>query len=262
MYRQTALVAFCLASVLAVPPTLAQSESDPVFHHGDFTVGTGSKAHFSVEAVMLSSEGTGVVVSFGSEDQRLRGTLHPPGTESAFHLRTESGGRYDLANQDGWGGADDGGYGGRTIPQGLRGTFTLAFEPLPAGTRRFDLIEGTCEEGCWNVYDIQVRGEGVSTRSLAALSAERLHEQAVQASKAGDHFKAARLWGGAAGKGLAPAQNMLGVVFYRGQGVNQSGIAASRFFSLAAEQGNADAQNNPRSLICQRHKCQRPGHSA
>ena len=48
----------------------------------------------------------------------------------------------------------------------------------------------------------------------------------------------------AAEQGYADAQNNLGVMYRKGQGVPQDDKTAVKWYRLAAEQGNADAQYN------------------
>ena len=56
--------------------------------------------------------------------------------------------------------------------------------------------------------------------------------------------EAFRLYKSAADKGLAQAQNNLGVFYERGKGTAQNYAQAAALYRKAAEQGNAAAQNN------------------
>ena len=60
----------------------------------------------------------------------------------------------------------------------------------------------------------------------------------------GDYTQAARLFRPLAEQGIASAQLNLGMMYAKGQGVQQDYQAALKWYRRAAEQGNASAQNN------------------
>jgi len=59
-----------------------------------------------------------------------------------------------------------------------------------------------------------------------------------------DYYAAVRWYKLAAEQGNASAQNKLGGMYYKGRGVTQDYDAATRWYELAAEQGHASAQKN------------------
>jgi hypothetical protein len=59
-----------------------------------------------------------------------------------------------------------------------------------------------------------------------------------------DYAEAVRWYLMAADQGDAPAQNNLGFMYANGQGVLQDFAEAVRWYRLAADQGNSPAQNN------------------
>ena len=62
-----------------------------------------------------------------------------------------------------------------------------------------------------------------------------------------------RLWGGAASQGDARAQYNLGIMYDKGQGVEQSYSEAMRFYRMAAAQGYASAQINLGNMYREGH---------
>ena len=66
----------------------------------------------------------------------------------------------------------------------------------------------------------------------------------VVAYKGGDYAGAMRLWKPLAERGDARVQFIIGNLYYKGQGTNQSDKLAFKWFKRAAEQGNVRAQNN------------------
>ena len=58
------------------------------------------------------------------------------------------------------------------------------------------------------------------------------------------YTQAAKWFRKAAEKGVAPAQNDLGVCYAKGQGVEKSMTEAAKWWKLAAEQGNKKAKEN------------------
>ncbi len=69
-------------------------------------------------------------------------------------------------------------------------------------------------------------------------------DEGVAAYQRGDYATAMRLWRPLAEQGLADAQNILGVMYGKGQGVPQDDAEAVKWYRLAAEQGDAQAQFN------------------
>ena len=83
-----------------------------------------------------------------------------------------------------------------------------------------------------------------SSRTDELSAPHELFTSGYRAYEAGEYAEAARLYKLAADKGNAAAQNNLGVLYEKGQGVPQSYEEAARLYKLAADQGDADAQNN------------------
>lgn len=78
----------------------------------------------------------------------------------------------------------------------------------------------------------------------AAVSLGGNLDEGIAAADAGD-FKAAReLWLIEAGQGNASAQNNLGVLYAKGQGVARNDREAAKWFLMAAQQGDSAAQTN------------------
>ena len=69
-------------------------------------------------------------------------------------------------------------------------------------------------------------------------------QKGLAAYKSGDYATALREWTPLAEQGQAPAQNNLGLMYTKGQGVPQDYKAAVRWYRLAADQGDAFAQHN------------------
>ncbi len=66
----------------------------------------------------------------------------------------------------------------------------------------------------------------------------------VDAYKRGDYATALKEWRPLGEQGDADAQNNLGLMYRKGQGVPQNYAEAAKWFRLGAEQGDAAAQNN------------------
>ena len=75
-------------------------------------------------------------------------------------------------------------------------------------------------------------------------------------SRSGKLQQAKHLWELAAGQGDADAQNKLGFMHERGQGVQQSQERAAAYYRTAAAQGHLEAQRNV-ALLCgsERGRC-------
>ena len=70
------------------------------------------------------------------------------------------------------------------------------------------------------------------------------YRKGLEAWGAGDYVTAFREWRELADQGLPKAQSALGLMYQDGQGVAQDDAEAVKWFRLAAEQGDADAQSN------------------
>jgi FOG: TPR repeat, SEL1 subfamily len=69
-------------------------------------------------------------------------------------------------------------------------------------------------------------------------------DKATDAYDAGDYETALKEFRKLAEKGDAEAQNNLGVMYAKGEGVTQNNKEAAKWYHLAAEQGHASAQYN------------------
>jgi TPR repeat protein len=76
--------------------------------------------------------------------------------------------------------------------------------------------------------------------SHAAIAGD--YEDGLAAGEKGDFATALRLWTPLAEQGDADAQNNLGLMYDKGQGVAQDYKTAVKWYTLAAEQGNAKVQ--------------------
>jgi hypothetical protein len=87
--------------------------------------------------------------------------LHSPGSEKAFFLRDEFGNRYNLISQYGWAGSEENGYGESILEAETENHILLFFEPVTGSrvVKNLSLIEGNCESGCWNFYDIRLKDQ-------------------------------------------------------------------------------------------------------
>ena len=121
------------------------------------------------------------------------------------------------------------------------------------------------EELAANPLDPQRVGRGVQTTSIDARRAISACMAAVELfpgelrfqfqlgrayRKSGRYEDALRWYGAAAEGGYAGAQNSLGVMYSRGEGVGQDCDVAAHWIGLAAEQGYPVAITNLRVLRC------------
>jgi len=79
---------------------------------------------------------------------------------------------------------------------------------------------------------------------LAVPVAAGPYEDALAAFERGDHAAALQRWRPLAEQGDAGAQNNLGLLYEKGQGVAQDHAEAAKWYRAAADQGNAFAQAN------------------
>ena len=70
------------------------------------------------------------------------------------------------------------------------------------------------------------------------------YKDGVAAYDRKDYVTAAKLMRLSADQGYANAQNNLGVLYFKGQGVTQDYKEAVKWYRLSADQGNATAQSN------------------
>ena len=77
----------------------------------------------------------------------------------------------------------------------------------------------------------------------------------LKAAQAGDFQTALKEWKPLADQGHADAQFFLGVMYADGRGVPEDDAEAVRWFRLAADQGHAYAQPQPRCDVRRRQGC-------
>src|SRR3990167_9421833 len=77
-----------------------------------------------------------------------------------------------------------------------------------------------------------------------ALPARADLAQGLAAYRKGDYATALKEWQPLAAKGNADAQNNLGVLYEKGQGVERNFVESVAWYRRAADQGHAQAQNN------------------
>ena len=124
-----------------------------------------------------------------------------------------------------------------------------------------------CDRLAGNPIDPDRVGPGVPTFAVNALPAieaclaalrqypgeARFEFQLGRAYRqAGDYENAVRWYSAAAEQGYAGAQNSLGVMFSRGEGVAENCSTAAHWFELAAAQAYPAAISNLRTLSCVR----------
>lgn len=123
------------------------------------TVGASTQDRIQLEEVRFTDKATEVLIFFESRSTELSGYVRAPGHPSAFFMRDSQGNRFDLMSQFGWPGMDEGGFGNYVIPAENEQHVILYFEPVddPESITNFSMIEGTCESGCWNFYDVRLK---------------------------------------------------------------------------------------------------------
>ena len=84
----------------------------------------------------------------------------------------------------------------------------------------------------------------ISVVMLATSAFAQDFQKGFEAYNAGDYATAMQEWRPLAEQGHAQAQDMLGAMYTKGEGVLQDYAEAVKWLRLAAEQGYADAQNN------------------
>lgn len=121
--------------------------------------GSATNPNISIEEIRFTDEALEVLLLFNKIDQDYSGNLHAPGAEFALYVRDASGNKYDLKSQFGWVGSDKNGYGNMVIPANTEQHLLLFFEPASNfdSITNLSLIEGSCESGCWNFYDVRLK---------------------------------------------------------------------------------------------------------
>jgi uncharacterized protein len=101
---------------------------------------------------------------------------------------------------------------------------------------------GFCQFVCWFVPSI-FRNTVLTMMLMGRVIAGPL-EDAWTAYERGDYATALHIWQSRAEQGVAVAQNNLGLMYFKGQGVPRDFGEAAKWYRLAAEQGNPGAQTN------------------
>ncbi len=136
-----------------------RKESERTVKEDDIFVGSSSYDYIKIEEIRFTKTSTEVLLLFKKRSQDYGGTLHFPGADFAYFLRDLRGNRYDLISQFGWDGPDKGNYGSTQIPKDTEKHVILFFDPVdsPSSVNNLSLIEGQCENNCWNFYDIRLK---------------------------------------------------------------------------------------------------------
>ena len=121
----------------------------------------------------------------------------------------------------------------------MTGDIALALLDRVDNIDQYDLMQILVISG----YDFGITNFMIKSDTIHPISMWKEKVGAVAYNR-GDYAAAARLIHEAAGQGDAQAQNNLGVLYERGQGVTQVYEAAAQWYSKAAEQGLALAQYN------------------
>ena len=100
------------------------------------------------------------------------------------------------------------------------------------------------KDGCLINALIVISAAILLTLTFAAPLAADTFEDAKAAHASKDYVTALRLCRSLANQGHAGAQNMLGVMYAKGDGVPQDYAEAAKWYRLSAEQGWAKAQYN------------------
>lgn len=122
-------------------------------------IGSATNPNISIEEIRFTDQALEVLLLFNEIDQQYSGNLHSPGSDFAMYVRDATGNRYDLISQFGWTGSDKYGYGNMVIPADTEQHLLLFFEPATNfdSITNLSLIEGSCESGCWNFYDVRLK---------------------------------------------------------------------------------------------------------
>lgn len=108
-----------------------------------------------------------------------------------------------------------------------------------------EISTNTCKQVSRTEYELQYDTTGqivVTVTNIGATVCEKYSENEVRSLTS--RSQVSTWYQNAAERGNADAQNNLGVMYERGDGVPQNRTAAVKWFRLAADQGHADAQNN------------------
>jgi hypothetical protein len=127
----------------------------------DIFVGSATNDDIEFEEVRFTDQTLEIVLMFKEMPNDYTGTLNPPGSDNAFFIRDEFGNRYNLISQQGWGGQEKKGYGSYVIEAETENHILLFFEPVNnyQNVNNLSLIEGVCESGCWNFYDVRLKDQ-------------------------------------------------------------------------------------------------------
>lgn len=127
----------------------------------DIFVGSAMNNDIEFEEVRFTDQTLEVVLMFKKMPNNYTGTLHSPGSQNAFFIRDEFGNRYNLISQYGWSGSEKNGYGQYVLEAETETHVVLFFEPVNnyQNVNNLSLIEGVCESGCWNFYDIRLKDQ-------------------------------------------------------------------------------------------------------
>ncbi|HCD52143.1 MAG TPA: hypothetical protein DEQ34_06840 [Balneolaceae bacterium] len=111
-----------------------------------------------IEEVRFTEKSTELLLHFVNGSNLMQTYLREPGDPEAFFIRDRNGRKYKLIGQFGWQGFNINKFGNYNMDPDSDLYVILYFEPVPdtQSFNRFDLIEGECEDGCWNLYDVRL----------------------------------------------------------------------------------------------------------
>lgn len=111
-----------------------------------------SSSYISIESIFNTTQYTAVKFRMKVDKDGQTYSLHAPGTEHAFVITDERGYQYKLLGQYGFGGYKS----HSNLKTGDEFSFFVFFNRMPDNVKRISIREGTCTEGCWNFYDINL----------------------------------------------------------------------------------------------------------
>jgi len=125
----------------------------------EFSVGGRSSDFIEIIEVRFTSLTTEIALRITAPNDEYGCTLNEPGSPDAFELQDGTGKSYALRGNFAWRGDGTDGFGSRILDEGEEVDFVLFFDPVPEGTQRLNMVEGECESGCWNFYDIRLKAK-------------------------------------------------------------------------------------------------------
>jgi len=118
----------------------------------NFSVGRQSYSKSSIEKIRIDEKETIITLTLHNGG----GVLHGPNHNQAFTIKDKfSSSSFTIKSSN----IDF----EKLIPVGKR-SIELHFEKLPEKIRYFDLVEGSCRDGCWNFYNIKIEAAEIEEK--------------------------------------------------------------------------------------------------